>query len=200
MGRKYKTLGTKISPEAYDLLATLAEKRGLTRYQIIQMMCDVAVRYMSDDHNLSTEINQLMVAFDHMVGWDAAYNLAVPTDDPACEQAVYIMHGTKYQGERAVMVTRPPFGPIQQTYNVQAILERVMAVLVPETYRRLRLLAVELGCSSMVELMLHLVDHAALEHFDNDMRREYRGETISDWEKRKEAPKYKTRAHKSPEP
>jgi predicted DNA-binding ribbon-helix-helix protein len=75
----YQTVATKISNMAYERLNKIARKKGLTIYELIQMVCDTLIRYMDDRHNLSEEMERAMSIFEHLTGWADALNLADPT-------------------------------------------------------------------------------------------------------------------------
>ena len=76
---KYVVVATKMSRTAAEQLARIAKAKGLTMYELIQMVCDTLIRYMDDRHNLSAEMEQAMSIFEHMTGWADALNLADPT-------------------------------------------------------------------------------------------------------------------------
>ena len=202
--KNYDVLATKVSQEALTRLDRLAKKRGLSRYEIIQMMCDVAIRYMDDSHNLSADINQMMIAFEHMAGWKDALNLADPTVEKEVAQAVYVLQDVptehkKKNGFRCVMVSKPFMGEWQETANVQTIFERMTEVLLPEVYRRLRLLGQAQDCSSISELLIRLVDHAALEQMTADMRADFEDADRGENGRKPADSPYKRKHHKSPD-
>jgi hypothetical protein len=63
---KYVMIGTKVSPKFAETFARICRKKGLNKYQAIQMMVDTFVRYTDDRYNLSEEMSLLMSAFEHM--------------------------------------------------------------------------------------------------------------------------------------
>ena len=156
--KKYTVIGTKVSLWANDRLEALAAKKGMTKYQILQMVCDTLIRYMDDRHNLTTEMEKAMSVFEHMVGWKDAFNLADPTSEPEITEATYYLQSPGSLGARAVHVNRPFFGMAEQTENIQQILERTLCLLTPERYRRLRALAVDNDCNSLLELLDQMID------------------------------------------
>ncbi len=166
----YKVVATKISNEAHRLLVRLAHKLGMKPYEVLQMCVDTLIRYMSDEHNLTPELERAMAIFEHMVGWAGCTNLADPTDVRQITEAIYFLTSEKKKGARAVYVVRPFFGDWRQTENVQTILERTIEVLCPERYRRLRLLAASHGCTSIVDMIDRLVDY----HSDDSDTAEFR--------------------------
>ncbi len=162
---KYQVLSTKVSNDAWQRINRLARKKGLTIYEIVQMVCDTLIRYMDDRHNLSEEMEKAMSIFEHMEGWRDALNLADPTVEKEVGEATYYLYdpaGEK-KGTRAVHVMKPFFGNWSEDSNIQHIIERTMVLVVPEKYRRLRMLAVDLDCSSLLELFDKIIDHFARE-------------------------------------
>lgn len=171
---KYVGLGTKTSPQFAATFKRICERKGINTYQAIQMMADSFVRYCDDRHNLSPEMERLMMVFEHGDGWKGAFNLADATAQRSIGEAIYIMKAKGKTGARAVMVQNPYFGNERtETTNVQQILERVISVLMPERYRRLRALAVEMECSSLLELLDTMIDAHTIEQINADFRKDF---------------------------
>lgn len=155
---KFQVLSTKVSPRAFKILKRLADKKGLKIYELLQICVDCLVRYTSDQYNLTPELEKVMGIFEHMIGWAGALNIADPTVQTTISEATYYLTADGKKGTRAVHVNRPFFGQWQQDENIQHILDRTLENLVPERYRRLRLLAVENNCSSILELIDLLIE------------------------------------------
>lgn len=179
---KFKVINTKVSPESYRKIYRLAAKRGVKPYEMLQMCVDTLIRYMDDRHNLSPDMERMMLVFEDMSGWRDALNLASPGSAPSvCEATYYLSEGGK-SGSRAVHVSKPFFGDWHETENIQVILERTVESLVPVLYRRLRLMCVEHDCTSVMELLHRLVDTNDIVDPDHEeVRRSFedcnRGET-----------------------
>lgn len=169
----YELLQTKVSPEFKRIFTAICEKKGLTTYTVMQMMADTFVRYTDDRHNLSPEMSMLMTVFEHMIGWESALNLADHTAQKDIEEAVYILTAEKRKGCRAVMVQRPFFSNWNETSNIQVIIERVFERLCPEIYRRLRALAVDMECSSILELINLMLDAHTIEQMNAEFRQPF---------------------------
>lgn len=180
---KFQVIATKVSATTKELIGRLCRKKGLTEYEMLQMMCDCLVRYMDDRHNLTPELEQAMAMFEHMVGWKDAYNLADPTTEGEVQEAVYITADRegRRRGFRAHMVTKPFMGQWEQTDNAVTIYERMTEVLMPEIYRKLRLLAVDMDCTSIVELMHTMIDAQTIMELNSDFRREFEDANRSDY-------------------
>lgn len=170
---KYVMIGTKVSPKFAETFNRICRKKGLNKYQAIQMMVDTFVRYTDDRYNLSEEMSLLMSAFEHMDGWNGAFNLADTTADKQIDEAIYFLTAAERRGARAVMVHRPYFGNWTETSNVQMILERVIEVLMPERYRRLRMLAVDMECNSILELIDRMIDAHTIDQLEQNFRRTF---------------------------
>ena len=169
----YELLQTKVSPEFKRIFTALCQKKGLSTYTVMQMMADTFVRYTDDRHNLSPEMSQLMTIFEHMIGWGNALNLADHTATKEIEEAVYVITAEHRKGCRCVLVERPFFGDWSETANVQTILERLFERLCPEIYRRLRALAVDMECSSILELINLMLDAHTIEQLNAEYRQPF---------------------------
>jgi hypothetical protein len=169
----YVVIGSKTSSQFAMTFNRICRKKGIKPYKAMQMMVDSFVRYTDDQHNLSEEMERLMSVFEHMAGWKEAFNLAEVNVDRQIDEAVYFLTSPERKGARAIMVHRPYFGNWTETANVQSILERVIELLIPEQYRRLRALAVDMDCNSILELINRMVDAHTLEQFNAELRKDF---------------------------
>lgn len=158
---KFRNLSTKVSTEAWQRMNRIAKSKGMSIYDLLQMVCDTLIRYMDDRHNLTEEMERAMSIFEHLSGWKNSINLADPTIEAEVGEAIYFIYDArgKSKGCRAVHVSKPLFGIWSQDENIQHIIERLLCLVTPERYKRLRLLAVELECNSILELFDKLIDH-----------------------------------------
>lgn len=180
---KYEMMQTKVRPVIYAKVKRIAKRMGLTDYVIIQMMVDCIVRYMDSQHNLTPEMEKIMAIFEHMEGWGNAFNHADPTVKRIVGEAVYFLFDEegKKKGCRAVHVTKPFFGNWSEDMNIQHILERVICLMMPERYRRLRALAVDMDCSSLLDLFDHLIDLHAQDSDVATFRQLFEDANRSEW-------------------
>jgi hypothetical protein len=173
--KKYEMMQTKVRISTFQRAVALAKAKCNTVYRLIQMVIDTIVRYMDDRHNLTPEMEQAMSIFEHMDGWKDSINLADPSINMVVGEATYYLFDQegKTKGCRAVHVTKPFFGNWCQDYNVQHILERTICYLFPERYRRLRAMAVDLNCKSLLELCDKVLDEHAIEEDLRTIRKEF---------------------------
>lgn len=150
--------GTKVTIPIYKLLKQLCQDIGISLYEMHQMVLWTFVRYMSREHNLTAEMEELMAVFEHMDNWSNAFNMADPDACKAISEATYFLTAKGKKGTCAVHVRRPYFGDWMQDYNIQHIFERTLELLVPERYKRLRILAGDMGCQSLLNMLDKLID------------------------------------------
>ena len=172
---KHVVVATKLSRPAAERLAKIAKHKGMTIYELIQMVCDTLIRYMDDRHNLSEEMERAMSIFEHMVGWADALNLADPTVQKEIAQAVYIFqdaNGEK-KGFRAVMVDKPFMGQWTEDQNVMDIFERIFNICMPELYMKLFRARIILGCERVSEVISLLSDAEVIMRLNGELRTEF---------------------------
>lgn len=172
---KHVVVATKLSRPAAERLAKIAKHKGMTIYELIQMVCDTLIRYMDDRHNLSEEMERAMSIFEHMVGWADALNLADPTVQKEIAQAVYIFqdaNGEK-KGFRAVMVDKPFMGQWTEDQNVMDIFERIFNICMPELYMKLFRARIILDCERVSEVVNLLADAQIIMHLNDEYRKDF---------------------------
>lgn len=173
---KSQVLSTKISSWAYSQIMKILSKKGINKYQLLQNMCEVILRFMSDKHNRTPEIEHAMETFENMEGWKDNFNLCDPQAKPEISEATYYLSDFSKEGKkgvRVVHVERPFFDKWVQTYNLQQIMERFMYLTFPSLYRRLRFIAVVKECSSILELLMKYVREEEREEDKRELRRPF---------------------------
>lgn len=180
---KYVLLQTKVSPDFARKFRKICKAKGINTYRALQMMAETFVRYTDDRHNLSPTMERMMAVFEHLDGWENAFNFADYTTDPNIEEAIYLLTAEGKNGCRAVMVNKPYFGHWNETTNIQQIMERVIEVLCPERYRRLRGLAIDMECGSILELIDVMVDAHTVEQLNAEFRKPFEDNNRHDYGK-----------------
>ena len=172
---KYKNVSSKLSKYSIERLTRIAQKKHMSIYTLIQMVCDTIIRYMDDRHNLSEEIERAMAIFEHMTGWADALNLADATVSKEVAQAVYIFQDAdgEKKGFRATMVDKPWMGVWKQTENVMDIFERIFNICMPELYMKLFRARIILGCERVSEVINMLADAEVIKHLNGELRQEF---------------------------
>ena len=179
---RFVTLATKVSRHSAEQLTRIARKKGMTIYELIQMVCDTLIRYMDDRHNLSEEMERAMSIFEHMTGWADALNLADPTVHKEVCQAVYIFQDggdpsqpdkQRKHGFRCKMVNKPFMGLWTEDSNVMHIFERIFCICMPELYLKLVRARILLEADSVSEVINMLADAEVIMQLNNEYRKEF---------------------------
>lgn len=173
-----KSIATKVSPEAYARIISICNMRGITTYNMLQMMCDVIIRYMDDQHNLSDEINKIIRLFEGLENWNKRFTLTEPTDDMEVTGAIYLLREKNRIGEGMVYVSAPVLGQTFENFNVQSIIEMVIEIARPKLYKHLRMLGVELNTNSVLETIDKIVDMYRENPDDTELRIQFEN---NDW-------------------
>lgn len=195
-GHGAKVISTKINISAYESLSRLAKSKGLTIYDLVQMVCDTLIRYMDDRTNLSPEIEQVMALFEHMAGWKDTFNFADPSVSPEVSEAIYFLAAPSKKGTRAVLVEKPFMGTWAQTLNVQQILERSVCHLNQELYKKLRVLGSTLQTNSILETLNFIIDMYQKEGDISSIRKEFEDADRSEYGKKPVSAPYVRHVHK----
>ena len=179
---RFVVIPTKLSRHAAEQLERIARRKGMSKYKLLQMVCDTLIRYCDDRYNLTEEMERAMSIFEHMVGWADAMNLADPTLNAEIAQAVYILQDAdhKNRGFRAKMVSKPFMGLWEETSNVQQIFERIFNICLPELYMKLYRGKILLECNSVTEVINLLCDAEVIARMDEENRREFESTTRTD--------------------
>ena len=179
--QEHKMVATKISIPAWRSFIRILHRVGLTAYDALQNFIDVFIRYGDDKHNLSSDMEVLMSAFEGCKDWDKQFNIADPTASPEISEATYYLRDREKKGVRVVHVERPFFGQWTQTFNVQQILEKFLCLTFPQLYRRLRFIAVCRDCKSILELLFVVVTELEEEENKRELRKPFEDASRSDW-------------------
>lgn len=187
----HKVIATKISIPTFRRLTKILHRVGVTSYTLMQNFIDVFIRYGDDRHNLTPEMEELMTAFEHCDGWDKQFNLADPDARPQITEATYYLRDKEKRGVRVVHVELPFFGHWSQTWNIQMILEKFLCLTFPSLYKRLRALAVVRDCTSILELLIQVVNEYESEENKAELRRPFEDAERSEWGRKPHTQPYK---------
>lgn len=197
MEREYCNIGTKVSPEAYKTLIRICAKKRITLYELVQIIGDIVLRYMSDEQNLTPDMEAAIMAFEHQDNWSHAFNLCDHTKDKEVIEATYYFGDKSVSGVRAVHVHAPFFDQWTQDLNIQHILERTLCLLTPTRYKRMRQMANAKGCTSILELLDFLVNTQDKEDSMKEYREDFEDANRSDYGTRPSEHHYMRSMHRT---
>lgn len=197
-GQRYEIISTKISYESYRRLQEICTRRGIKPYSILQNCVNSIIRYSDDRYNLSKDMARVMMMLEHTHGWGENFTFCDIDPRKAISEAVYFVSAEGKRGEQIVMVERPWMGQWTQNMNIQQVFEKVVCKMIPAQYIRMRRLAADDGCHSILEYLNNIIIEAENEEdaaeirkgFEDCARDEKSGRT--QWEER-----FRRKHHKS---
>jgi hypothetical protein len=198
--RKYEGVSVKLSPDQYVLLNAICDALGVNTYQIFQMFFYTLCKAAAPMHELSPEIRKIMTLMETDVGWANAFNMANPNHLHVA-QAILILEQEGKKGFGAVMIDKPFMDKARMTECTDDILERVTEVTMHGIYRRLRLMGGKMGCDSLSDVLLTMIDAQSIIELEEENRIQMQGEAqFSESGKRIEYGKRtKAKHHRTPD-
>ena len=173
--KKYEGVSVKLSPDQYVLLNAICDALGVNTYQIFQMFFYTLCKAAAPMHELSPEIRKIMTLMETDVGWANAFNLANPNHLHVA-QAILILEQEGKKGFGAVMIDKPFMDKARMTECTDDILERVTEVTMHGIYRRLRLMGGKMGCDSLSDVLLTMIDAQSIIELEEENRIQMQGE------------------------
>lgn len=187
---------TRVTPEIGAQMLAICEEFGFSVFHCLQMLVEVMVRMKDDRHNLTPELMRIIRQFENIPGWSKSICLADGSQEFGVVEAFYVLGAKGKTGNRLCWVERPMMEGDEfekATYNVQYILERFIEVMNPSLYKHLRLLAVDMGTTSMLDTIQRIADDRMENPDEIELRKQFEG---NDWHKG--AQMHEDRAYKRP--
>ena len=170
-------LMTRVSPEVGARMLAICNQYGFSVFHCLRMLAEVMVRMGDDRHNLTPELMRIIRQFENIPGWSKSVCLADPEQEFGIVEAIYIIRAKGKDGYRLCWVERPMMDGDaygwSATYNVQRILERFIEVMNPSLYKHLRLLAVDMGTTSMLDTIQRIADEQMENPDEIELRRQF---------------------------
>ena len=172
---KYVVISTKVSPDTAEQLNAICDAMKVDTYHIFQWFVQVLVRMASPDHQLTPDIQKLMAFLECDSGWQNAFNTCAPNGKLDIAQVILILNQKGKNGYGAVMIDKPFMAEAKQIDNVDKIVERAIEVCMKGVYRRLRMVAVEMECKSLSELLFTMADAQLIQNLDRENSEQMQG-------------------------
>lgn len=153
----FEPKGTKISPAMAVVWDAVCEALGTNTYDLIQNFIYSMIRAASEQHDKSPEIQRLLDALDLDPGWQNAINLCAPNGKLKIAQMVLIVEQEDKQGFGMVMLDKPYMGDVQQTENVNLIIERVLEVGLKKLYKKLRMIKADMRVNWLSDVLASMI-------------------------------------------
>ena len=176
-GRESMHLVTRVSPEIGARMLAICDQYGFSVFHCLRMLAEVMVRMGDDRHNLTPELMRIIRQFENIPGWSKSICLADEEQEIGIVEAIYIIRAKGKEGYRLCLVERPMMDGDaygwSATYNVQRILERFIEVMNPSLYKHLRLLAVDMGTTSMLDTIQRIADEFMENPDEIELRKQF---------------------------
>lgn len=167
---KHANVSTKVDADVKKQLNRILKRMGLNEYQWLQLMIEVTIRMMDDQHNMSEAMSKMIQMFQMVPGFKDAASLVDANAEASIDGAVYFLNVKGKKGHKPVMVQKTWFdGLWNETHNVRTIVERVIEVCAPDSYMRLRDHMAELECNSIFECLMTMIDAYTIVKLDEEI-------------------------------
>lgn len=202
----FELVQTKVPTHIKQLLDILAGQRGMSTYELLQLLINGFITAAKASGPLSPQMKMLLEVLQTDTSWKGAFSftgLSVTTD---VEQVILIMRqrdqaGRAKPGFGIAMIDHPFCGGTTMTLCVDDILERILKVSMPGLYNRLDKVGQRLCCTSHRETLTLLS-----EYMDDSINKEEElselpgyGEYHEYGKRIEYEKKYKRKHHKTPD-
>ena len=202
----FELVQTKVPTHIKQLLDILAGQRGMSTYELLQLLINGFITAAKTNGPLSPQVKMLLEVLQTDTSWKGAFSFTGLSGTTDVEQVILIMRqrdqaGRAKPGFGIAMIDRPFCGGTTMTICVDEILERVVEVSMKGLYRQLRQIGVSLDSESMRETLTMLCDAKAIEDLNEQDRLELPGYgEYHEFGKRIEyEKKYKRKPHRTPD-
>ena len=184
MDNKFESIATKVSKEQMHKLKVVLRRLGTNIYDWFQRMAEVTIRMADDRHNLSERMSKIIQLFELVPGWRNPVTFFDPNAECEVDGAVYFVKQKGKKGLKVVMERRDWFdGEWHETENVMDILEALIEICMPKSYKWLRQRLVDYDCNRVFELILRIADDAKAEYLDDEINNMFNDNNRHDWGK-----------------
>lgn len=151
-------LNAKVPPHIGTLFNILARQRGMTSYELLQLLINGFITAAKHEGPLTPELRLLIDSLKLDVAFSKAFNFASPTATAEIAQMILILQQPGRKGFGLMMIDRPFMGDAVVTHCVDTILERVTEVGMADLYKELRQIGVKLDSQSVRETLVRMCD------------------------------------------
>ena len=202
----FELVQTKVPTHIKQLLDILAKQRGMSTYELLQLLINGFITAAKASGPLSPQMKMLLEVLQTDTSWKGAFSFTGLSGTTDVEQVILIMRqrdqaGRAKPGFGIAMIDHPFCGGTTMTLCVDDILERVMKVSMPGLYKKLEKIGGRLCCTSHRETLTLLS-----EYMDDSINKEEElselpgyGEYHEYGKRIEYERKYKRKHHKSPD-
>lgn len=155
----FELVQTKVPQHVKQLLDILAGQRGMSTYELLQLLIDGFISAAKHDGPIDSEHRMLLESIKLDVAFSKAFNFASPTAKTEIAQMILILQQPGKKGFGLTMITKPFLDTPTVTRCLDDIVERVLQVSMPGIYKRLEKVGERLLCQSKRETLTLLSEY-----------------------------------------
>ena len=154
-------LNAKVPPHIGTLFNILARQRGMTSYELLQLLINGFITAARHEGPVTPELRLLIDSLKLDVAFSKAFNFASPTATAEIAQMILILQQPGRKGFGLMMIDRPFMGDATVTHCVDDIFERVVKLSMPGIDHRLEWIEKEFHCTSRRETLILICEYMA---------------------------------------
>ena len=160
----FELVQTKVPTHIKQLLDILAKQRGMSTYELLQLLINGFITAAKASGPLSPQMKMLLEVLQTDTSWKGAFSFTGLSGTTDVEQVILIMRqrdqaGRAKPGFGIAMIDHPFCGGTTMTLCVDDILECVMKVSMPGLYKKLEKIGGRLCCTSHRETLTLLSEY-----------------------------------------
>ena len=124
----YELVQTKVPKHVKQLLDILSEMRGMSTYELLQLLINGYISYAKASTEVPDEFRHLYESLKFDAAWNNAYNFASPTAQQDIAQMILVLQQPGRNGFGMMMVNKPFMSDAYQTMCMPEIVQRVLEI------------------------------------------------------------------------
>lgn len=125
----YELVQTKVPKHVKQLLDILSEMRGMSTYELLQLLINGYISYAKASTEVPYEFRHLYESLKFDAAWNNAYNFASPTAQQDIAQMILVLQQPGRNGFGMMMINKPFMSDAYQTMCMPEIVQRVLEIV-----------------------------------------------------------------------
>ena len=172
----YELVQTKVPKHVKQLLDMLSEMRGMSTYELLQLLINGFISYAKSSVEVPDEFRHLYESLKFDVAWNKAYNFSSPTAQQDIAQMVLILQQPGRTGFGLAMIDKPYMDDARINLCVPDIFARITELSVGfQDFVQLRQLLTELGTLDILDTVRAMITQQQRINIANADRQELPG-------------------------
>ena len=198
----YELVQTKVPKHVKQLLDILSEMRGMSTYELLQLLINGYISYAKASTEVPDEFRHLYESLKFDAAWNNAYNFASPTAQQDIAQMILVLQQPGRNGFGMMMVNKPFMSDAYQTMCMPEIVQRVLEIALGfRDFVSLRQMVVYHEASDVLDMIRKMIVAQYIIDIENSDREELPGiGNNHDWGRSMaDIQKFKRKPHRTPD-